>query len=122
MNENYSVLMSVYYKENPAYLRQSMLSIYNQTIPTNNFVVVCDGPLTNKLNEVLFEMQEKFGPRLCIHRLPENGGLGNALKIGIKKCSNEFIARMDSDDISRPDRCEKEFKMLTTHSEISVLV
>lgn len=121
MNENYSVLMSVYYKENPAYLRQSMLSIYNQTIPTNNFVVVCDGPLTNKLNEVLFEMQEKFGPRLCVHRLPENGGLGNALKIGIKKCSNEFIARMDSDDISRPDRCEKEFKMLTTHPEISVL-
>lgn len=121
MLANYSVLMSVYYKENPAYLRQSMLSIYNQTIPTNNFVVVCDGPLTDELNEVLFEMKKEFGPRLCIHRLPQNGGLGNALKIGIKKCTNEFIARMDSDDISRPDRCEKEIKMLITHPEISVL-
>lgn len=121
MPANYSVLMSVYYKENPAYLRQSMLSIYNQTIPTNNFVVVCDGPLTDELNKVLFEMKKKFGPRLCIHRLPQNGGLGNALKIGIKKCTNEFIARMDSDDISRPDRCEKEIKMLITHPEISVL-
>ena len=69
MNENYSVLMSVYYKENPAYLRQSMLSIYNQTLPTNNFVVVCDGPLTNELDEVLFEMKKKVGPRLCIYWL-----------------------------------------------------
>lgn len=121
MNENYSVLMSVYYKENPVYLRQSMLSIYNQTIPTNNFVVVCDGPLTDDLNRVLSEMKEKFESRLYIHRLSQNGGLGNALRIGMKKCTNEFIARMDSDDISRSDRCEKEIKMLIAHPEISVL-
>ena len=45
--ENYSVLMSVYCKEHPEYLKQSMESIYNQTVPTNDFVLVCDGPLGN---------------------------------------------------------------------------
>ena len=45
MGENYSVLMSVYYKEKPEYLRESMQSIYEQTIPTDDFVLICDGPL-----------------------------------------------------------------------------
>lgn len=44
MESNYSVLMSVYYKEHPEYLRQSMQSMYDQTIPTDDFVLVCDGP------------------------------------------------------------------------------
>lgn len=121
MNENYSVLMSVYYKENPEYLRQSMQSIYDQTISTDNFVVVCDGPLTEALDAVLAEMQEKFSSRLYIHRLPKNGGLGNALNEGMKHCANELIARMDSDDISRPERCEKELKYLIQHPEISIV-
>ena len=121
MSQNYSVLMSVYYKEHPDYLRQSMQSIYDQTVPTDNFVLVCDGSLTPELDAVIAEMQKKFGSRLYVHRLARNGGLGNALNEGMKYCKNELVARMDSDDISRPDRCEKEFKMLTTHPEISVL-
>lgn len=121
MTTNYSVLMSVYYKENPEYLRQSMQSIYDQTLPTDNFVVVCDGPLTDALDAVLADMQEKFSSRLYIHCLPKNGGLGNALNEGMKHCTNELIARMDSDDISRPERCEKELRYLMQHPEISVV-
>ncbi len=60
-NANYSVLMSVYYKEKPEYLRQSMMSIFNQTVPTNDFVLVCDGKITDDLNSVIGEMQSKFG-------------------------------------------------------------
>lgn len=119
--KNYSVLMSVYYKENPDYLRQSMQSIYDQTLPTNNFVVACDGPLTDRLNDVLAEMKNIFADRLSIVRLSKNGGLGNTLNIGMRHCTNELIARMDSDDISRMDRCEKEVDFLTEHSEISVV-
>ena len=45
MEEKYSVLMSVYHKEKPEYLRQSLESIFTQTIQTDDFVLVCDGPL-----------------------------------------------------------------------------
>lgn len=110
--ENYSVLMSVYFKENPTYLKQAMESIYNQTLPTNDFVLVCDGPLTENLNSVISEMKILFSDRLNIVRLKENGGLGNALNEGMKHCKNEIIARMDSDDISYPTRCDKELKIL----------
>ena len=73
MSESYSVLMSVYYKEHPDYLRQS---IYDQTVPTDNFVLVCDGSLTPELDAVIAEMQKKFGSRLYVHRLARNGGPG----------------------------------------------
>ena len=94
----YSVLMSVYYKENPEYLRQSMESILNQTISTDDFVLVCDGPLGENLDSVIKDMKKEFGSVLNVVRLPENVGLGNALNEGIKICKNELVARMDSDD------------------------
>ena len=53
--KKYSVLMSVYKKENPAYLQQAVESIQAQTIPTDNFVLVCDGPLTQELDAVIAE-------------------------------------------------------------------
>ncbi len=109
---DYSVLMSVYYKEKPEYLKQSMESIAQQTIPTQDFVLVCDGPLNDALDCVIVEMQDFFGERLHVVRLPENVGLGRALNEGIKHCKNEIVARMDSDDIAHPDRCEKEMHML----------
>lgn len=120
MSQNYSVLMSVYYKEHPDYLRQSMQSIYDQTVPTDNFVLVCDGSLTPELDAVITEMQKKFGSRLYVHRLARNGGLGNALNEGIKHCKNELVARMDSDDIAYPNRCEKQIAVFNTHSEVSI--
>lgn len=121
MAAEYSVLMSVYYKETPAFLRASMESIRNQTVPTNNFVVVCDGPLTPELDSVLQEEQTLFGTSLLVHRLAKNGGLGNALNEGLKKCRNELVARMDSDDISRPDRCEKQLRIFENDPSIDFL-
>ncbi len=109
---DYSVLMSVYYKEKPEFLRQSMQSVLDQTLPTNDFVLVCDGPLTAELDQVIEEMQLRFGSVLNVVRLPENGGLGKALNQGIQQCRNEIIARMDSDDISFPNRCEEELQCL----------
>lgn len=118
--ENYSVLMSVYIKEQPDYLRQAMESMREQTIPTNDFVLVCDGPLTDGLEAVIGEEQDKFGPVLHVCRLEENGGLGNALNKGLKLCKNELVARMDSDDISRPDRCEKQLELFRQYPDISL--
>lgn len=121
MSQNYSVLMSVYHKEKPEYLRESMESIYNQTVPTDNFVLVCDGPLNPSLDDVIAEMQKKFGSRLYVHRLAKNGGLGNALNEGMKYCRHELIARMDSDDVSNNDRCEKEIGIFEDHPEVSIV-
>ena len=119
--DNYSVLMSVYIKEKPEYLRESMLSIYNQTIPTNDFVLVCDGPLTKELDCIIEEMQKLFKSVLHVVRLPVNQGLGIALNKGIQVCKNELVARMDSDDISREDRCERQLEIFNKFSDISLV-
>ena len=115
----YSVLMSVYVKEKAEYLKTAMDSIWDQTMPTDDFVLVCDGPLNDELDLVIAEM-EKAHPALHVVRLEKNGGLGNALNAGIKHCRNELVARMDSDDISRPDRCEKQLQVFQRHPEISI--
>lgn len=118
---NYSVLMSVYFKENPEYLRESMMSMLNQTLPTNDFVLVCDGPLGDELEEVILKVKEHCGSILNIVRLEENKGLGVALNIGMQQCKNELIARMDSDDISHLDRCEKQVEVFISHPETDIL-
>jgi glycosyltransferase involved in cell wall biosynthesis len=121
MGKHYSVLMSVYYKEKPEYLQQSMESILHQTIPASDFVLVCDGPLTPELDSVIKKMQKQFGPVLHVHRLKKNGGLGKALNAGLEQCTCELVARMDSDDVSRPDRCEKQLQIFAEHPEYSLV-
>lgn len=103
---DYSVLMSVYYKENPKFFKESIESILSQTIPTNDFVIVCDGPLTEELTKVLDEY--KNNPVITIVKLAENVGLALALTEGLKYCKCELVARMDSDDISIPERCSQQ--------------
>lgn len=116
----YSVLMSVYHKEKPEYLKQAIESIQKQTLSTNDFVLVCDGPLNEGLDGVIAEKQQEMGETLNVVRLGENCGLGNALNEGIKHCKNELVARMDSDDIACADRCEKQLAVFNTHPEVSI--
>ena len=118
--ENYSVLMSVYYKENSEYLKQAIESIQAQTFPTDDFVLVCDGPLNQELDSVIKKKQQEMKNILNVVRLKKNAGLGNALNKGIQQCKNELVARMDSDDISYPDRCQKQLMVFNTYPEISV--
>ena len=118
--QGYSVLMSVYYKEKPDFLYDSMNSIWNQTTKTDNFVLVCDGPLTEALDNVIEKMKSQHPNTLQVVRLEENKGLGNALNIGMKHCKHILVARMDSDDISRTDRCEKQLSLFIKKPEISI--
>ena len=120
-NYQYSVLMSVYHKENAEYLRTAMDSIWNQTVPTDDFVLVCDGPLNEGLDAVIEKMVEEHPDTLHVVRLEKNSGLGNALNEGIKHCRHELVARMDSDDISRPDRNERQLKVFQEHPDTSVV-
>ena len=104
---NFSVLISVYDKEVPDFLRQSLDSVFNQTLTPNEVVIVEDGKLNDGLLSVINEIKAKHDI-IKIVPIEHNGGLGNALNIGLKHCSNEIIARMDSDDISKPNRFEKQ--------------
>lgn len=121
IDNSYSVLMSVYVKEKAEYLKQAMESIWNQTVPTDDFVLVCDGPLNTELDNTIDEMRAAHPETLHVVRLKKNGGLGNALNIGIKECRHELVARMDSDDISRIDRCEKQLRVLQKKLDVSVI-
>ena len=108
------------HKEKPEYLRQAIESIQVQTVPTNDFVLVCDGPLNPELDAVIAAKQQEMGDTLNVVRLVKNCGLGNALNEGIKHCKNELVARMDSDDIAYPNRCEKQITVFDTHPEVSI--
>lgn len=119
-NTKYSVLMSVYCKEKPEYLKQAIDSITAQTLPTDDFVLVCDGPLTPELDVIIAIKQAEMKEALQVIRIPQNKGLGNALNEGIKHCRNVLVARMDSDDIAYPDRCEKQVAIFNKFPQISI--
>lgn len=117
---SFSVLMSLYAKERPEFLRQSLDSVFNQTLKADEVVLVEDGPLTDELHSVVKEFSKKH-PELKVVPLPVNGGLGNALNEGLKHCSNELVARMDTDDICFPDRFEKQLKIFNIYPQVEVV-
>lgn len=108
--ESYSVLMSVYSKENPEYFKVAINSMINQTVKPFEIVIVEDGELTEELYAVLDYYKANYGELIKRVKLEKNSGLGIALNEGLKACSCELVARMDTDDISLPTRCEKQLK------------
>lgn len=118
--DNYSVLMSVYKKDKPEHLRQCIDSMMDQTIPFEQFVIVKDGPLGEELDAVINEYLLHDGERFTVVSLKDNIGLGKALDEGIRHCRNELLARMDADDISKLDRCEKLLKLFESNSELAL--
>ncbi len=116
----FSVLLSLYYKESPDFLYQSLASIFDQTAIPAEVVLVKDGPLTEELKKILLGYQQKYSS-LKIIPLPQNQGLGRALNEGLKHCTYDIVARMDTDDIAKPDRFEKQLSFLEAHPEIDVV-
>ncbi|MGN0383981.1 MAG: glycosyltransferase [Eubacterium sp.] len=112
MENKYSVLMSVYKREVPDNLRQSINSMFSQTVLPSEFVLVEDGPLTTELYQVIDDYKRKYQDIFQVVNLSRNIGLANALNEGIKHCKHEIIARMDSDDISKPNRIEIQLKAM----------
>ena len=106
VDKKYSVLMSVYTKENPNYFKASIESMVNQTLPPEEIVIVKDGPITMELDKIIDDYELNYDGLFTVVALKENVGLGKALNEGLKKCRNELVARMDTDDISLTNRCE----------------
>ena len=105
----FSVLMTVYEKEKPYNLRQSLLTSYQQTIKPTEIILVCDGILTKELYYEIEQIKIEI-PILKVYQLDKNVGSGPASCFGVEKCNTGLIARMDSDDYSEYTRFEKQIK------------
>lgn len=117
----YSVLMSVYVKEKPANLTESLESILQQTVPPDELVLVCDGKLTDELNVIIKAFESEYSEIFHSVRLLENVGTGMAANEGIKACRNELIAKMDSDDICVPDRFRLQLMMFVKNPKLDMI-
>lgn len=122
MNYKFSVLISIYYKEVPEYLDLALKSITDdQLLKPNQIVLVKDGPLTKELELVIRKYLKKYDNIFKIILLEKNYGLGKALNIGLVNCDYELVARMDGDDISKPERFKEQIEIFRNNSEIDLV-
>lgn len=115
----FSVLLSLYYKEEPSYLKKSLSSIFNQTLRADEVILVEDGPLTKELDIIVNEYLSAHH-EIKLVKLEDNCGLGKALNEGLRCCSHELVVRADTDDICKPDRFEKQVRFMEGHPDIDV--
>lgn len=117
-NNEFSVLMSLYHKENPHYLDKCFESLLNQTLPAAEIVVVFDGPLPPDLLDVV----DRWCRRLPIKSVPlaKNVGLGRALAKGLEACHYDLVARMDTDDLCAVTRFEAQIRFMAAHPEVAL--
>lgn len=120
MKNDFSVLMSLYHKENHNYLRMSLESIFTQTIEPSQVVLVIDGPIGKELQDVVDEFSIKY-PALDVYPQNENRGLSTALNIGLEKCKYEIVFRMDTDDICYANRFERVLKEYEENPELEIV-
>lgn len=110
-----SVLMSVY--NSAPYLRQAVDSILNQTFPDFEFVIIDDG----STDETAAILESYPDPRLVRLKNPQNIGLTHSLNRGLEALRGEYIARMDADDISVPERFERQLAFLESYPEVGLV-
>ncbi len=117
-----SVLMSLYWREKPDYLKEALSSIKGQTVLPDEVVMVLDGPVGDDLLKIVedFERSNRGIMQFRLVRLEKNMGLGHALSEGLRHCSHELVARMDTDDVMMPCRIEKQAAYMTAHDDVSV--
>ncbi len=115
----YSFLASIYRNTKVEEMKICVESMLSQSIPADQIVIVVDGPVGETLQSYLSSLQEN--PLFTIVPLPQNVGLGNALREGMKHCRNEMVARMDTDDIMVSDRMEKQLKCFENDAELSIV-
>jgi len=114
-----SIVMSIYIKEDSEAFSKCLTSILSQTVLPDELIIIKDGPLTNELERVISEFKCPFD--LQIIALPENITQGPARAKGLLATRNEWVAIMDSDDICRPDRFEKQIEMVAKNPELGLI-
>jgi glycosyltransferase involved in cell wall biosynthesis len=103
--ESFSLLMSVYAGDDPAYLAAAFRSVvHDQTRPPDDVVLVQDGPVPEPLERAIEGLIHESPARTTLLALAANVGLGPALDQGMASCAHDIVARMDADDIALPHR------------------
>jgi hypothetical protein len=111
-----TVLMPVYNGEK--YLEEAVESILRQTFRDFELLIVDDGSLDSTPD--LLAGYEPRDPRVVIHRFAHNQGLSTTLNFGIVQARGEYIARMDADDISLPERLQEQVEFMDEHPEVGI--
>ena len=107
-NEGFSVLMSLYINERPEYFKECMESILAQTVLPSEILIVRDGPIQKEVEDLIDKYMDDNPGLIRTVGYDVNRGLWYALALGVRECRNELIARMDTDDICRLDRFERQ--------------
>lgn len=113
---NFSVLLLLYVKEKPEFLRECLESLEKQTLPATEIIMVFDGAITTELEEVVIQFITILPIKIV--RLSQNVGLGKALNEGLKHCSYNWVFRMDTDDICLPERFEKQVNFINKYPNV----
>lgn len=121
MINKFSVLLSVYKNENPIFLNDSLESIFNQTILPTEVILIRDGKLNSSLENVIVKFKNIYPNIFKIFGYEINMGLGYALNFGVNYCSYEIIFRMDTDDIAKSNRFQRQLKMLNENKELAIV-
>lgn len=120
--EKFSIITSIYKNDQPEFVRVALDSmLVNQTVKPTEIVLVRDGQVPKALDLLLDEYEESYPDVFNIVRLEQNGGLGNALKIGVENAKYDIVARMDSDDICLPNRFEIQLQYMERHPEVDIV-
>lgn len=114
MNCKISVVMSVYNAEK--YVKEAIDSILNQTFTDFEFIIINDGSTDRSL-----EIIESIKDRRIVLINQSNSGLAKALNVGIQQSKSNIIARMDADDISFPNRLDKQYNFLLNNPEYIIV-
>ncbi len=118
----FSVLISVFNKENAVYLESSLKSILiDQTLLSNDVVIVKDGVLNNDLDYIIEKYFNLFPDVLNVIGYSENKGLGYSLNFGLEFCKNDIVIRMDTDDVAHPERFSKLIAYFNDHPEYALI-
>jgi len=118
---NISVVLPTYRGDTPDELKRAIESLADQTVLPEELYITKDGPLSNDLESLIDNKANEFPTTIRTHQIDENQGLGNALRVGVKNCSYDMVARMDADDISVPSRFERQVGFLGDNSDIDIV-
>lgn len=110
-----SVVMPAFNAEK--YIREAVDSILNQTFTDFEFIIINDGS-TDHTKEIILEYDD---PRIVLLENEKNSGIVVTLNKGIQFARGEYIARMDSDDISLCNRIERQVLFLDSHAHIGLI-
>lgn len=120
-NKNVAVIMSVYLKDNPEFFDLSLASILDQSYGYKNIRIylAIDGPISPEIETIV----KKYTSHIFrVKRIKQNTGLANALNLLINSLTDEdLVFRMDSDDIAKKDRFERQVSFMNENEEVGIV-